>query len=196
MLARFVRLSLVALTLSLFLGVARAGEPFVPSWIKNDPAAKTVAMEIVADWNQVARYAKDDIRTDIIDFNGYWGGNLTIVVPTGWSVTIEFINGSQSFRHSLMVTRVYAKSEMPVKLEAKDAIWGAYTDPPEGIYTNERRQLSFAAQQAGNYFLACARQTHLMDGHWIGFEVRDGLEQATAIVHEDKFPLEQPAGRP
>ena len=46
------------------------------SCIKNDPATKTVAMEIVADWNQVARYAKDNIRTDIIDFNGYWGGNL------------------------------------------------------------------------------------------------------------------------
>jgi hypothetical protein len=34
-----------------------------------------------------------------------------------------------------------------------------------------------------------------MDGHWIGFEVRDGLEQAVAVVHEDKFPLEQPPGR-
>jgi hypothetical protein len=164
MVARFARLALIALTLGQFPEVARAGEPFVPSWIKNDPASKTVAMEIVADWNQVARYAKDNIRTDIIDFNGYWGGNLTIVVPTGWSVNIEFINGSQSFRHSLMVTRVYAQSEMPVKLEAKDAIWGAYTDPPEGISTNEGRQLSFTAKQAGTYFLACARQTHLMDG--------------------------------
>jgi len=182
--------------LGLFLGVAQAAEPFVPSWIRNDPAAKTVAMEIVADWNQVARYAKDNIRTDIIDFNGYWGGNLTIIVPTGWSVNIEFINGSLSFRHSLMVTRVYAPSEMPVKLEAKDAIWGAYTDPPEGIATKKRAQLSFVAQQAGSYFLACARQTHLMDGHWIGFEVRDGLGRAEAIAHEDKFPPEQPAGRP
>jgi hypothetical protein len=196
MVARFARPVLVALTLGIFPGVTLAGEPFVPSWIKNDPAAKTVAMEIVADWNQVARYAKDNIRTDIIDFNGYWGGNLTIIVPTGWSVKIEFINGSQSFRHSLMVTRVYAQSEMPVKLRAEDAIWGAYTDPPEGIYTNDRRQLDFVAQQSGSYFLACARQTHLMDGHWIGFEVRDGLEHAAAIVHEDKFPLEQPPGRP
>lgn len=196
MFARIARLALVALTLGLFPGVAQAGQPFVPSWIRNDPATRTVAMEIVADWNQVARYAKDNIRTDIIDFNGYWGGNLTIIVPTGWSVKIEFINGSQSFRHSLMVTRVYAQSEMPVKLRAEDAIWGAYTDPPEGIYTNETRQFSFVAQQSGSYFLACARQTHLMDGHWIGFEVRDGLEQAVAVVHEDKFPPEQPPGRP
>lgn len=54
-------------------------------------------MEIVADWNQVERYRRDNIRSDIIDFNGYWGGNLTIIVPTGWSVKIAFINGSSLF---------------------------------------------------------------------------------------------------
>jgi hypothetical protein len=51
MLTGFARLALVVLTLGLFPGVARAGEPSVPSWIRNYPAAKTVAMEIVADWN-------------------------------------------------------------------------------------------------------------------------------------------------
>lgn len=131
--ARLAHLALLAVALGLLPGITLAGEPFVPSWIKNDPAAKTVAIEIVADWNQVERYRRDNIRTDIIDFNGYWGGNLTIVVPAEWSVKIEFINGSSSFRHSLMVTRVYAPSEMPVKLTAEDAIWGVYTDPPEGI---------------------------------------------------------------
>jgi hypothetical protein len=196
MLVRLVRPVLVALSLGLFLGVAQAGEPFVPSWIRNDPATKTVTMEIVADWNQVARFAKSNVRTDIIDFNGYYSGNITLMVPTGWSVQIEFINGSSNFRHSLMVTRVYAQSEMPVKLEQKDAIWGAYTDPPEGIYPKEKAQLSFVAQQAGSYFLACARQTHLMDGHWIGFEVRDGLEQAVAIIHEDRFVPNDLPGRP
>nr|WP_245319564.1 hypothetical protein [Mesorhizobium temperatum] len=47
-------------------------------------------------------------------------------MPAEWSVEIEFINGSSSFRHSLMVTRVYAQSEMPVKLTAEDAIWGVH----------------------------------------------------------------------
>lgn len=193
--ARFAPLVLLVFA-GLLPGVGLAGEPFVPSWIKNDTAARTVAIEIVADWNQVERYRRDNIQTDIIDFNGYWGGNLTIIVPTEWSVNIEFINGSSSFRHSLMVTRVYTQSEMPRELTPEDAIWGAYTDPPEGIKTNERRQLDFVAKQAGNYFLACARQTHLMEGHWIGFKVQDHLDRAVAIVHDDKFPLEQPPGRP
>jgi hypothetical protein len=105
------------------------------------------------------------VRTDIIDFNGYWGGNLTIIVPTGWHVNIAFINRSGSFRHSLMVTRPYAPSEMPEKLRAEDGVWGAHTEPLEGIYPQEAAHMSFVAQQAGSYYLACARQTHLMDGH-------------------------------
>jgi len=194
--ARFASVALLAFVSGLWPGIALAGEPFVPSWIKNDPAGKTVAIEIVADWNQVERYRRDNIDTDIIDFNGYWGGNLTIVVPARWSIKIEFINGSSSFRHSLMVTRVYAQSEMPVKLTVEDAIWGAYIEPLEGIELNARRQLNFIAQQPGSYFLACARETHLMAGHWIGFEVRDNLKQAIAVVDESKFPHEQPPGRP
>ena len=70
------RVALVALTVGLLSGVGQAGQPFVPSWIWNDPAIKTVSMEIVADWNQVARYAEGNVRTDIIDFNGYPGGNI------------------------------------------------------------------------------------------------------------------------
>ncbi|TIW73210.1 MAG: hypothetical protein E5V58_11795, partial [Mesorhizobium sp.] len=98
--ARFAHLALV-FALGLSPGIALAGEPFVPSWIKNDPAAKKVAIEIVADWNQIERYRRDNIRTDIIDFNGYWGGNLTIIVPEQWSVQIDFINGSSNFWHGL-----------------------------------------------------------------------------------------------
>jgi hypothetical protein len=193
---RFTRLFAMTIALALLPARLLAGEPFVPSWIKNDPANRTVEMEIVADWNQIARYRIDNIDHTIIDFNGYWGGNLNIVVPRGWTVKIAFINGSSSFRHSLMVTRVFAQSEMPVKLTADDALWGAYTDPPEGIGLNEERQMDFVAQQAGSYFLACARRTHLMDGHWVGFEVRDDIDQAVAVILDDKFPAEQPPGRP
>ncbi|WP_457094746.1 sulfocyanin-like copper-binding protein [Microvirga sp. P5_D2] len=132
MLAHFARLALVVLAFWNLPGAAQAGKPFVPSWIRNDPAARTVAVEIVADWNLVARYAKDNVRTDIIDFNGDWGGNLTISVPTGWSVRLTFINHSGAVRHGLMVTRSYAESEMPVRLREEDAIWGAYVRPLGG----------------------------------------------------------------
>ena len=40
---------LAFVVLGLLPRIALATEPFVPSWIKNVPAAKTVAIEIVAD---------------------------------------------------------------------------------------------------------------------------------------------------
>ena len=195
MLARFARLALIALTLGLLPEGVQAGQPFVPSWVKNDPAAKTVAMEIVADWSQVARYTKEKVRTDIMDLNGYWDGNLTLIVPTGWEVKIEFMNHAGVVRHSLMVTPPYSPSEMPKKLTAQDAVWGAYIDPPEGIFPQETAQLSFVARDPGNYFLACARQGHLIDGQWIALEVKDGIDHTMAVIHEDKFSSEDPPGR-
>ena len=60
MTARLLALVFV-FALGLPLTAIRAGEPFVPSWIKNDPASKTVEMEIIADWGLVARYAKGNV---------------------------------------------------------------------------------------------------------------------------------------
>src|SRR5215212_12079038 len=100
----------IAVALSLPIHVARAGDPFVASWIKNDPGAKSVAIELAADWNEHLRFAEAPSRTEISDFNGYYGGGMTIVVPTGWSVMVELSNRSKSIRHSLMLTKPYAQS--------------------------------------------------------------------------------------
>ena len=50
---------------------------------------------------------------DVSDFNGFWAGSMTLVVPTGWSVKIAFSNRAKSHRHSLMLTKPYSLSEMP-----------------------------------------------------------------------------------
>jgi hypothetical protein len=94
-----------------------------------------------------------------------------------------------------MTTRPYAGSEMPMRLREEDAIWGAFILPLEDIFPQETARLDFVARQAGNYFLACSRQKHLMTGHWIGLGVMDGLEHAVTTVHEDRFPPEDPPGR-
>ena len=82
MLAKLISVA-VALALGLPIHAARAGDSFVPSWIKNDPSAESVTIELAADWNEHLRFAEVPSRTKISDFNGYWGGGMTIVVPTG-----------------------------------------------------------------------------------------------------------------
>jgi hypothetical protein len=83
--------------LGLLLGDAQAGEPFTPSWIKNDPATRSVTIELVANWNEHRR--QDEVplrgaRLEIADFNGYYGGGMTVIVPNGWSVRVDLSNGS------------------------------------------------------------------------------------------------------
>ena len=193
MLARSPARALVVLAISLSVGVARAGEPFVPSWIKNDPSAKSATIELVADWNEHLRFAEVPSRTDVSDFNGYYGEGITLVVPTGWSVTVELSNRSKSIRHSLMLTKRYPQSEIPLKLTEQDAVWGAYTTPLDGIKPGETAHLSFVAQEPGSYVLACARYLHFVEGHWIGLDVKDGVDQATAGISRDFVDY---AGRP
>ena len=76
-------------------------------------------------------------------------------------------------------------------------MWGVHTTPLDGIKPGETAQLSFIAQEPGSYFLACGRRRHLAAGHlWIGFEVRNGLEQAVAVIDEEKFLRGGLSGRP
>jgi hypothetical protein len=94
------------------------------------------------------------------------------------------------------VTKPYAKSEMPDMLTEQDAVWGTYTTPLDGIEPKESVQLSFVAQEPGSYYLACARGKHFKLGQqWIGLEIRNRLEQAGAIIHEDKIPAHEHPGR-
>src|SRR5215212_9252470 len=183
----------VAVALSLPVHAARAGDPFIPSWIKNDPNAKSVTIDLAADWNEHLRFAEVPSRTKTSDFNGYYGGGMTLIVPTGWSVRVELSNQSKSTRHSLMLTKPYPQSEIPVKVTEQDAVWGASTTPLEGIRPGETARMSFVAQEPGSYVLARARYVHFIEGHWIGLEVKDGLDQAVAVISGDFVDY---AGRP
>jgi hypothetical protein len=194
--ARLAARTSVVLAIGLPLGGAQAGEPFVPSWIKNDAANKSVNIELSADWNEHLRLAEVPSRALTSDFNGYWGGGMTIMVPTGWSVKIGLSNHAKVSPHSLMLTKTYLQSEIPLKLTEQDAVWGVHTTALEGIKPGETAQLSFVAQEPGSYVLACGRYAHFIEGHWIGFDVKDGLAQAVAVIHEDKIVPEDAPGRP
>ena len=118
---------------------------------------------------------------------------MTLVVPTGWSVTVGLSNRSKSHRHSLMLTKPSPQSEIPLRLTEQDAVWAAHTIPLEGIRPGETVHLSFVAQEPGSYVFACARNVHFIEGHWIGLEVKDGVDHATAVISRDFVDY---AGRP
>jgi hypothetical protein len=186
--ARLFRTLALGLLLLAPLGT-RAGEPFVPSWITNDPANRAVTIDLVAGWNGNNRFDND---------NGYYQSGLTLLVPTGWTVTIDFRNQDATGPHSVLVTKPYTEAEMELQLTEQDAVVaGAYSkSPTKGQKVGANDRISFTAGKAGLYYLSCGVPAHLMQDMYLGLEVRDGLDRAMTVVHEDESAASDAPVRP
>lgn len=155
------------LLLCLFLVSASstaAAEQVKPSWMTSDPASKTVTMEIVAGWNP---------DNGAMNYNGFHEGQLTVVVPVGWKVSIHFTNKDGDLPHSLLITKAYPAGGFPdVAGQDQVAIPRAYSKSPEaGIDANDEDQLDFTVKEAGQFYLFCGAQGHGLGGMWDRFEV-------------------------
>ena len=157
------------------LGPAAAGEPFAPSWIESDAVNRRVRIDLVAGWNgnNIHRW----------NFNGYYKGNLTVMVPAEWTVTIDFHNVEEGFEHSLVLARPYPQLEMPLRLTAADAIDGVHTlDPLKGIASGKSESIGFVAKP-GAYFLASGALVQMVQGLYIRLDVAHGLDRAAAVFN-------------
>src|SRR5215813_1343123 len=101
--------SLALAAFCLFAAPAGAAISLVPTWIKSDPGSKTVRLDVAADWN-------DNNATGCGNLNGYFRGSVTILIPEGWRVTIDYhVIGDKHWR-SLMLTNPYDPKNLPIKL--------------------------------------------------------------------------------
>lgn len=151
------------LMLGLILYVAEP--PEVPSWMSVDHEAKTVTMDIVAG------------KTDAYNhwnFNGYAKGEATVVVPVGYTVTINFKNDDPVMVHSLGIGPL--EDTFPAMFtDVKPAFEGAMSSNPTDM-TNATKPgasetLTFTADKAGDYAMICLIPGHAMAGMWIKFSV-------------------------
>lgn len=135
-----------------------------PAWMKADAAAKRVTFDIIAGFNA---------NNGALNFNGYFTGDATIVVPTGWTVALEFKNNDAMLPHSLLVTKPYGPDQFPDLAGVNDvAIPRAYTDnPEEGIPAPKTDKVEFAAKNPGEYYFFCGAPLHGKGGMWIKFKV-------------------------
>ncbi len=176
-----------ALLVSLLLVAAPApaqGDHLMPSWMKADAAAKHVTLDVVAGFNA---------NNGALNFNGYYTGDMTVVVPVGWSVDIHFKNNDAMLPHSLLVTKPYAKEHFPehAGVEAV-AIPRAYTDnPDQGIPSPGTDTVTFVATTPGDYDFLCGAPGHAQAGMWTRFIVDAAATQPYVTVAP-----EAEAGRP
>ncbi|WP_448206700.1 sulfocyanin-like copper-binding protein [Azospirillum sp. sgz302134] len=159
---------------AVFSGVV-ADEKLTPSWITANPDRKQVRMDVVAGWNP---------NNGALNFNGYYKGGMTVVVPVGWTVSIKFTNHDGMLPHSLLVTKAYAPNEMPdVAGVNQVAIPRAYTNSPEqGLPPNGGDTLDFKTSTAGDFDFICGVAAHATGGMWTKFRVDDQATEPYMII--------------
>lgn len=104
-----------------------------------------------------------------ISLNGAQRGERTLTVPVGWRVGIEFTNRDAELPHS--ATIVAGFEPIPEQLPLP-AFPNARTDKvDEGLLEGDSDVISFVADRAGRYLIACGVLGHAQRGQWIVLQV-------------------------
>ena len=140
----------------------------VADWLQADSAAKTVTLDVTAG---------KDASNNYWNFNGYANGNLTITVPEGYEVTINFLNNDPNTAHSIGVTQrpTGPFSAMPIPTPVFPG--GMSSNPTamtDATKTGVTETITFTAATAGDYAMACFILGHATSGMWINFRVGQG----------------------
>ena len=156
-----LRLALPLLLTGLLAMPARAQQQRVdPTWLSFDPATKTARFQLIAGLTGL---------NGALNFNGFRDGELTLVIPVGWTAEITFKNHDGMLPHSAEV--IAPQTPLPAQ-PVSPAISRAFTLnlqaglPPEGMDV-----MRFAAQPAGEYLIFCGVPGHGAAGMWIRLRV-------------------------
>lgn len=106
-----------------------------------DSAAQTVTLHLVAGYD-----ATDNYR----NFDGYSNGQMTINVPVGYTVNLEYENKSGIPTD----VGVYAAHGQLAFKGAGDSIHDIFENPAAGILPGSSEKLKFTASQVGTYQIA------------------------------------------
>lgn len=145
---------------------APAGTLQTPDWYQVDNGARTVTLDIVAGSTSKGNYW---------NYNGYTNGEVTVVVPVGYTVTINYRNDDPNMAHSIGVDRRTSGFPAAFPADYAPVFEGAISENPmdmaNATLTGEAETITFVASEAGNYSLVCYVPGHAVVGMWIGFEV-------------------------
>jgi plastocyanin len=118
-----------------------------------------------------------------MNFNGYSHGKAVFSVPTGWKVEVTFVNPSPVPHSAIVVERPLVKR---LQMGAPAFDGASVPNPSVGIAL-KKSTFTFTASEAGEYALACGFPTHAINGHWVGFDVRDDLKSPTLKLGEGEL---------
>lgn len=140
------------------------GEMTMPDWFHVDEANQTVHMTITAGATDAKNYW---------NYNGYTDGAMTITVPEGYTVTIDFVNEDPNMAHSLGISS--QTSGFGASLTPDPVFEGALSSNPismvDATMPGESETIEFTASTAGDYAMVCYIPGHAATGMWVLFNV-------------------------
>lgn len=119
------------------------------------------------------------------NYNGYYGGNATYVVPLGWRVEVTYETLDANVPHSAAV--VETREEIPrTGADVRLAFQGASTPSFTSGLSSTRGAVTFdfRAHEAGRYWLFCGVPGHATGGMWIWFEVSEDADAPELRVED------------
>lgn len=153
------------------------GEKTNPSWMQ--PGDGEVAFDVIAGWSS---------QNNGWNFNGYADGEITVVVPKGAKVKIDFVSQDGNYPHSLIVIDdPRPEGNLPPQAGmGKAAFSRAYTlNPTQGFSSGKGGGMTFTADEAGDYLWYCGVPGHGPSGMWVYFKVRDDVDEAYVRIPSD-----------
>ena len=140
-----------------------------PTWLTWNPTTRTTTFKLVAG---IPGRAKSPFN-----FNGYTDGELTLTVPTGSTVVMNFVNDDDT-PHSAQV--IPDAKPLPNMAVDQPAIPRAYTrSASEGIAQFGTDVIRFKAVPVGSYLIFCGVPGHGLSGMWIRFKISEDLQAPT-----------------
>jgi sulfocyanin len=148
-----------------------AAVPPDSTWLRWNTTTRTATLQLIAGLTGRAKSP--------FNFNGYIDGELTLRVPEGATVVMNFVNDDGT-PHSAQV--IADKRPLPNMAMDQPAIPRAYTRAvSEGIAQFGKDVVRFTAAPAGRYLIYCGVPGHGLSGMWIRLDVGPGGE-APALV--------------
>lgn len=149
------RVGLVAGLVALALSV-RADEEVRPSWMTVEADQQRVRLVMVG---------AADGSNGTMNFNGYGNGDMTVTVPLGWKVAVEFQNkGLGALPHSLVV--INEVSPLPVEGGIPAFPRALTRRLVAGMMAGETDTLDFVASKEGRFLWFCGVAAHGVAGMW------------------------------
>lgn len=144
-------------------------------WFQVDHDAQTVTIDLVAGATSAVNYW---------NFNGLYGGRGEIVVPEGYTVTVNLTNSDPAMGHSVGVGE--RMSSYPQSFQNPEAVFaGAMTSNPtsmtESTLPGETETITFVASAAGEYAFICYVVGHAATGMYINLTVSTDGEAGVTL---------------